>query len=210
MSLLSNIKGAWHRVFKTVFYSPLCADIITVSKTLSGSFSFIPKLQLWPPSLPELAVICPCGAFHFLSIQHLSPLCAQTEGEDSHWAGSTLCTSRYVPRIRQKATIHACSNGTATHHCWISSAGTRGKRWHQGCAELWERATVCVSCEVRNVTGLRVRLSAFIIYCSVLISDLQNGFHASKGRFYNWAGVVAAPIQPGKKQALPGCLWQIG
>lgn len=105
-----------------------------------------------------------------------------------------LCTSKYTPRIWQEATLHTCSNGTARHRCWISSAGTWGKTLLQGCAEIWDLAMVYVSRKLRNVTGLCIRPAAFISYCSFLLSDIQGGIHLSKGSFYSWAGVLAVPI----------------
>lgn len=94
-----------------------------------------------------------------------------------------LWASKHSPRIQLETTLHTCSNGTAVHRCWISPAGTWGKKLLQGCAEEWDLAVVSVSCKVRNVTGLRVRLSAFTSYCSFFISDVQGDIHVFKRMF---------------------------
>lgn len=177
---LSDIKGTWHRVFKTVFYSVhslLCTDIAIVSKMHPCHAAFL-LFQICNFDLHPF-LIClpgPITSFPYSILVFAMP---RQKVRTSTKRVSQICTSKHPPGLsRRPHSTHA-----AMHCCWVLFAGTWGKRLLQSCAETWDLAVVYVPHEVRNVTGLCIRLGAFISYGSFLLSDIQGGTHLSKLKF---------------------------
>lgn len=89
--------------------------ITSKAHPLSCSFPFIPKLQLWPLSIPELAVIC-----HLVT--SWSAPCPQKRRALTQLVAE-LCCSKCIPKAGQRDTPHICSNGTAIIGCHLEGPG---------------------------------------------------------------------------------------
>lgn len=197
---LSDIKGAWHSIFKTVFCSRC---ILYSAQTLQLSVKCIPVMQLsfyskivTLTSIPSLfGSLGPITSFPYsISVFSVPRQKVRTPAKRV----SQPRTSKHPPGpSRSSRSTHA-----ATRCRWISFAGTWGKRLLQSCAETRDPAAVYVPRGVRNATGLCIRLGAFISYGTFLLPDIQGGTRVSKVKFLQLGWSSDSPCMSRKEMGI--------
>lgn len=200
---LSDIKGTWHRVFKTVFYSVhslLCTDIAIVSKMHPCDAAFL-LFQICDFDLHPF-LIClpgPITSFPYSILLFAMPrqkVRTSTESRRSaHPNNPQDSAGGHTPHTQPCTAAGSCLQGPEEKGC--SRVVLRHGIW------LW--FMFHTRWEMLQDYASDLVLSSVMAHFYFL--TFRVGLISPNWSSYNWTGVLAVLVYPRKKWALPGFIW---